>query len=170
MVLAAAFPSSTFVGYDLDAQALARGRAEAARRGLTNVSFMRQDAARLITDRPVDVVFVFNAIHDQADPAAVLNRIREALAPGGVFLMSEPRIAGGLADNIGNPLATFAYAISTLHCLTVSLAAGGTGLGAAWEEQLAVRMLSDAGFGPVAVHDAPGDPGNAVFVTSPVAT
>jgi SAM-dependent methyltransferase len=169
VVLGAAFPATTFVGYDLDAAALARARAEAARRGLTNVSFEHQDAARLATDEPFDVVMVFNAIHDQAQPAAVLQRIRQALVPGGVFLMNEPRISSDLADNIGNPMAPFTYAISTLHCVTVSLAAGGAGLGTGWGEQLALRMLHDAGFGPVAVHDAPGDPGNAVFVTRRVA-
>ena len=87
------------------------------------------------------------------------------LAPGGVLLMDEPRVSSNLEDNIGNPTAPFTYAVSTLHCLTVSLAAGGAGLGTAWGEQDARRMLADAGFGPVTVHDAPGDPGNAVFVT-----
>lgn len=63
-------------------------------------------------------------------------------------------------------MAPFVYAVSTLHCVTVSLAAEGAGLGTAWGEQLAVQMLRDAGFGPVDVSDAPGDPGNAVFVTT----
>ena len=56
--------------------------------------------------------------------------------------------------------------MSTLHCLTVSLAGGGAGLGAAWGEELARSMLADAGFGDVVVHEAPGDPLNAVFVAS----
>ncbi len=71
-----------------------------------------------------------------------------------------------LEDNIGNPLAPFVYAVSTLHCLTVSLAANGAGLGTAWGEQVAVEMLRDAGFRQVQIHDAPGDPGNAVFVAT----
>jgi len=95
----------------------------------------------------------------------VLERIHGALAPGGVFVMNEPRVSTNLEDNIGNPVAPFTYAVSTLHCLTVSLAQGGAGLGTAWGEQLALQMLADAGFGPIAVHDAPGDPGNAVFIT-----
>jgi SAM-dependent methyltransferase len=165
VALARAYPASTFVGYDLDDGALARGRAEAGRRGLTNVVFEPCDAADLAVDEPFDAVFVFNAIHDQAEPAAVLGRVHDALAPGGAFVMDEPRVSSDLADNIGNPLAPFTYAVSTLHCLTVSLAAGGAGLGAAWGEQLALRMLADAGFADVAVHEAPGDPGNAVYVT-----
>jgi hypothetical protein len=58
------------------------------------------------------------------------------------------------------------YATSTLHCMTVSLASGGAGLGTAWGEQAARAMLAEAGFGEVTVHEAPGDPLNAVFVTS----
>jgi hypothetical protein len=80
--------------------------------------------------------------------------------------MDEPRVSSRLEDNVGNPMASFLYAVSTLHCLTVSLAVDGAGLGTAWGEQLAVQMLRDAGFGPVAIHDAPGDPANAVFATA----
>ena len=119
----------------------------------------------MTVDEPFDAVFVFNAIHDQAAPDRVLERIRDALVPGGVLLMDEPRVSSNLEDNVGNPLAPFTYAVSTLHCLTVSLAVGGAGLGTAWGEQVACRMLADAGFDDVVVHDAPGDPGNAVFVT-----
>ena len=165
LVLAGEFPASTFVGYDIDGEALARGRAQAAARGLHNLSFEECDAASLTVEHPFDAVFVFNAIHDQVAPAAVLERIHGALAPGGVFVMNEPRVSTNVEDNIGNPVAPFTYAVSTLHCLTVSLAHGGAGLGTAWGEQLALQMLADAGFGPIAVHDAPADPGNAIFIT-----
>jgi SAM-dependent methyltransferase len=162
--LAAAFSASTFVGYDLDGEALARGRARAAARQLTNVTFEQCDAATLDVDALFDAVLVFNALHDQSAPERVLERIHHALVPGGVLVMDEPRLSSDLADNVDNPMAPFTYSVSTLHCLTVSLAAGGAGLGTAWGEQVALRMLADAGFGEVTVHDAPGDPGNAVFV------
>lgn len=165
LVLAAEFPATTFVGYDIDGEALARGRAEAGARGLSNLTFEELDAATLTVEDPFDAVFVFNALHDQAAPAVVLERIHDALVAGGFLVMNEPRVSSNLEDNIGNPVAPFFYAVSTLHCMTVSLAQGGAGLGTAWGEQLALQMLADAGFGPVAVHDAPGDPGNAVFVT-----
>jgi SAM-dependent methyltransferase len=166
VLMAAAFPASTFVGYDLAEDAIARGRAEAAAAGLANVQFEVRDAARLAVERPFDVVFVFDAIHDQVDPAAVLDRIHAALAPGGRLVMVEPRASSNLEDNLANPMAPLLYSVSTLHCLTVSLAHGGAGLGTAWGEQAARRMLAEAGFGEVAVHGAPGDPGNALFVTS----
>jgi SAM-dependent methyltransferase len=165
VLMAGAYPSSTFVGYDLAPDAIDRAGAEAAAAGLTNVWFEVRDAARLAVEEPFDVVFVFDAIHDQVAPAEVLDRIYEALAPGGLFVMVEPRASSNLEGNLANPLAPLLYSVSTLHCLTVSLADGGAGLGTVWGEQQARRMLDDAGFGDVAVHEAPGDPMNAVFVT-----
>lgn len=163
LVMARRFSNSIFVGYDLDADAIsvARSRME----GLSNVSFEVADAAALTSDRPFGAAFVFNAVHDQARPLEVLRSIQSILEPGGTFLMNEPRISSNLEDNIDNPVAPMTYAISLLHCMTVSLAEGGAGLGTGWGEQVAVALLSDAGFGPVEVHDAPGDPGNAIFVT-----
>ena len=166
VLLAAAYPASTFTGYDLADDAVARARSEAAGAGLANARFEVRDAARLTVEEPFDVVFVFDAVHDQVDPAAVLERIGAALAPGGTLVMVEPRASSDLAGNLANPLAPLLYSISTLHCLTVSLAGGGAGLGAAWGEELARSMLADAGFGDVVVHEAPGDPLNAVFVAS----
>jgi SAM-dependent methyltransferase len=163
LVMARRFPSSTFVGYDMDADAIevARFRAE----GLSNVSFEVADAATLTSAEPFGAAFVFNSVHDQARPLQVLSSIRSILEPGGTFLMNEPRISSNLEDNIGNPVAPMTYAISLLHCMTVSLAVDGAGLGTGWGEQVALGLLAVAGFGPVEVHDAPDDPGNAIFGT-----
>jgi SAM-dependent methyltransferase len=163
LVLARRFPGSTFVGYDLDVDAIAIARSRA--QGLRNVSFEVADAATLTTEEPYGVAFVFNAIHDQARPLEALSSIRSILEPGGVFLMDEPRISSHLEENIGNPVAAMTYSISLLHCMTVSLAEGGAGLGTGWGEQVALALLDQAGFGPVEVYDAPGDPGSAIFVT-----
>ena len=165
VLLARAFPASTFVGYDLDEGAIARARAEAGGAGLTNVRFQVCDAARLSVDQPLDVVFVFDAIHDQVDPTGVLDRIHAALVDGGCFVMTEPHGADNLEDNIANPMAPILFACSTLHCLTVSLAHGGAGIGTVFGEQLARRMLTDAGFVDIQLHPAPGDPVNAVYVS-----
>ncbi len=122
--------------------------------------------ATLPADPPFDAVFVFDAIHDQVDPRGVLHAIHAALVPGGIFLMKEPRVSSNLEDNVGNPFAPLVYSTSTLHCLTVSLAHDGAGLGTAFGEQVARQLLTDTGFGAIAVHESPGDPVDAVYVTT----
>jgi SAM-dependent methyltransferase len=166
-LLARAFPRSTFVGFDLAAEAIDAARAEAAEWGLANASFAVLDVATLPAEPSFDALFAFDAIHDQADPAGVLAAVRRALRPDGVFVMMDIKAASRLEDNLDNPAAPFLYAMSTLHCLTVSLAQGGAGLGAVWGEELARAMLADAGFGAVTVHDVPDDPLDLLYVARP---
>ncbi len=162
-LMAREYPRSAFVGYDLGEEAIDRARAEAREMGLANVRFERLDAAALPPEPKLDLVTSFDAIHDQRDPAAVLRRIAEALAPGGVYMMVEPRASSRLEANLGNPFAPYIYGTSVLHCMTVSLAEGGAGLGTAWGEELARRMLAEAGFTSVETVPAPG-PQNTIFV------
>lgn len=164
VVLGQEFPASSFVGYDFSDDALAAGRAEVVVAGLTNVRFEHLDIAQLPDDPPFDAVVGFDVIHDQADPAGVLHRVHRALVPGGVFLTTDIKASSLLENNIANPLAPFLYAVSTLHCMTVSLAQGGAGLGTVWGEELAQQMLADAGFVDVMVHDVPDDPVNQIYV------
>lgn len=164
-LMARAYPRSTFVGYDLAEDALEQARTEAADYELDNVSFEVLDVTQLPADPPFDAVFAFDAIHDQRDPATVLDRIFEALAPGGVFVMMDIKASSRLENNVGNPLAPLLYGISTLHCMTVSLAYDGAGLGTVWGEELARKMLADAGFDQdVHVHDVPDDPLDSIYV------
>jgi SAM-dependent methyltransferase len=163
-LMARAYPRSTFVGYDIADDASAAARAEAADWQLTNARFEVLDVTQLPADPPFDAVFAFDAIHDQVDPAGVLERVRAALTPDGVFVMMDIKGASAVEDNVGNPFAPWFYGISTLHCMTVSLAHGGAGLGTMWGEQLALRMLADAGFGEVTLHDVPDDPFDTLYV------
>jgi SAM-dependent methyltransferase len=164
VVMAGVYPASTFVGYDTSEEAITRARAEAAAAGLSNATFELRDAAELTVDEPFDAVVSFDTIHDQADPEGVLAGIQRALVPGGAYLMVEPNASSLLEENMANPMAPLLYAVSTLHCLTVSLAQGGEGLGTAFGEQKARQLLADAGFEGVEVHPAPGDPIDGIFV------
>jgi SAM-dependent methyltransferase len=167
VLLAKAFPASTFTGIDLDPHGIERGRAEAAAAGVTNVTFELADIAKLDPARRFDVVFVFDALHDQVDPAGVLRAIHDALVPGGTLFLREPHAGDTLAANLDNPMASVAYSVSTMHCLTVSLAHDGAGIGTVFGEQLARQLLTGAGFDDPTVHPAPGDPMDAVYVTQP---
>ncbi|PYN97373.1 MAG: transcriptional regulator [Candidatus Rokuibacteriota bacterium] len=162
-VMAREYPRSTFVGFDLGEQAIARGRAEASAMGLSNARFERLDATKLPPEPKFDLITSFDAIHDQRDPASALRRIAGALAADGLYIMMEPRASSSLAENLGQPFAPYLYGISVLHCMTVSLAEGGAGLGTAWGEQVARRMLADAGFTSVEALAAPG-PQNTIYV------
>jgi SAM-dependent methyltransferase len=159
--MARRFPKSTFVGYDISEDGIAGARAAA--RELDNASFVVQDIAKLETDAPFDVITAFDAIHDQADPAGVLRRIHAALGRGGTFLMLDVYASSELADNIGVPMAPYLYTMSTMHCMSVSLAAGGPGLGTAWGHQVATRMLREAGFQDVQLFERV-DPANSLYV------
>lgn len=162
--LAALYPKSHFTGFDLCADAIMMAELEAADLELDNIRFHAVDATKLEGDAAFDAIFTFDAVHDQAHPAAVLSHIKRLLKPDGVYLMQDIYAASDVADNLDNPLAPFTYTVSCMHCMTVSLAQGGVGLGAAWGEQLALSMLKDAGFSAVETHRLPHDIQNIYYV------
>jgi len=165
-LMAREYPRSDFVGYDIAGDAIERARAEARAMGLGNARFEVADVTRLPAGATFDLVTSFDAVHDQRDPAAVLRAAAAALAPDGTYFMVEPRASSNLEENLANPFAPWIYGISVLHCMTVSLAEGGTGLGTAWGEQTARRYLADAGFKSVDVVEAPG-PQNSIYICRP---
>lgn len=165
-VMAQAFPSSRFTGIDFSDEAIATGIQEAARLGLTNAGFESHNLAQLEKDSAYDVITVFDAIHDQAQPARVLENIHRALRPGGVLLMADIKASSRLEENVGRPMSTYLYTTSLMHCMTVSLALGGAGLGTAWGTQLAVSMLNDAGFADVRVAEIDSDPLNNYYIAA----
>lgn len=165
--LAALYPSSRFTGMDLSAEAIAFGRMEAQRNGLANVEFTEADLSdfdRHARPEAYDLVTTFDAVHDQARPLSVLKGIRRTLKDDGVYLMQDIRGSSHVHENIGHPLGTLLYTISCMHCMTVSLAQGGAGLGAMWGEQRTREYLGRAGFGAVATHQLAHDVQNNWYV------
>jgi|TARA_Y100000310_G_scaffold337437_1_gene424493 SAM-dependent methyltransferase len=163
-LMAARFPSSRFTGYDFSEEAVANATAEVERRGIDNISFQVQDVTTFPNDAQFDFITAFDAIHDQANPAAVLANISAALADGGIFLMQDIAGSSHLQENMEHPFAPFLYTISTMHCMTVSLALDGEGLGTMWGKELACQMLSDAGFTSVDVEQIDGDVFNYYYI------
>jgi SAM-dependent methyltransferase len=166
-MMAQRFPRSRFVGVDIATEAIATARAEAEAARLTNARFVAQDAATFSAPAAFDFITAFDAIHDQAAPRRVLRAIREALRTGGVFLMVDIAASSHLEGNLDNPLAPFLFTVSTMHCMTVSLAQGGEGLGACWGEEKARELVAEAGFASVDVSRVEGDPLNAYYVCRP---
>jgi SAM-dependent methyltransferase len=165
-LIAEAFPRSRVVGFDFSDTGLAAAKAEADSRGLTNVRFCKRDAARLGETARFDLITTFDAVHDQARPDLVLAGIAAALRPDGVYLCVDIAASSTLSENLDHPLGPFCYTISCMHCMTVSLADGGMGLGAMWGEQKALQMLSDAGFTSVDVEHVDGDIINTYFIAT----
>lgn len=159
--LAQTYPNSRFWGYDISAEAIANATAEAQQKKLTNVSFHIKDVATFDESDRYHLITTFDAIHDQARPDLVLRNIQKALRPDGVYLMQDIHAATEVNDNLDHPVAPFLYTISCMHCMTVSLADGGMGLGTMWGQQKALQMLADAGFTLVEVkqleHDLQND-------------
>lgn len=164
MHMAERFPRSRFVGYDFSKDTIDWANLESQRRGLSNVHFEVRDAAKLNDEQRFDVVFTFDAIHDQADPHAMLANIHRALKNDGVLLSQDIRSSSYVEKNLNHPVAPFLYTISTMHCMTVSLANRGCGLGTCWGEELALKMLEEAGFTSVAVHTLDHDIMNNYYV------
>ncbi len=159
-LLAAEYPNSRFTGFDIADAALERARADAAANGSTNIEFVTRDAAALAETDRFDLITSFDAVHDQAHPDSMLAGIHAALRPGGTYLCVEPKASSHLHENLDMPTAAMMYTISTMHCMTVSLAYGGVGLGTAWGEQRAVEMLTDAGFTDIEVTGIKADRAN----------
>lgn len=162
--LARTYPCSRFTGYDLSADALETATVAAREAGLTNLRLIQRDLTDWREPAAYDWVLALDSIHDQARPDKVLRAIRESLRPGGVFLMQDIDASSEPVENVDHPLGALLYAISCMHCMTVSLAQGGLGLGAAWGVQLAESMLREAGFENIRIHRFEHDVQNAYFV------
>ena len=131
---------------------------------MKNLRFAVRDAARIEEREVFDLIFTFDAVHDQADPATVLKNIARALKSDGVYLMQDIAGSSDVEKNMAHPMGPFLYTVSTMHCMTVSLVSGGAGLGAMWGEELAMRMLKDAGFSSVRIERLSHDVQNAYFI------
>lgn len=167
MMMADLFPKSTFKGLDFSDEAISWARAEAKKRGLENVEFEVRDATDFDqTAEPYayDFVTTFDAIHDQAKPLAVLKGINRTLKPGGTYLMQDIYSTGHVYKDMDHPLGPALYTVSTMHCMSVSLAQGGEGLGTMWGREKAQELLEKAGFEGIEVHRLDHDIQNDYYV------
>ncbi len=181
-LMARNFPNSWFTGYDISKEGIETAREEAKQMGLTNVKFEVRDVASINENEKYDLITAFDVIHDQAQPAKVLKGIYNALrnkqeggggegrgGRPGIFLMQDMAASSKLEENLENPLGPTLYSISTMHCMTVSLAYNGEGLGTVWGRQKAEEMLKEAGFsGKIEVREVPGDIFNYYYIVHKV--
>lgn len=147
--LAELYTKSQFIGMDLSDEAIEFARNESSRRGLSNIEFISNNLSNFdesAEPESFDFVTTFDAIHDQAKPLNVLRGIHRTLKSDGVYLMQDISGTSHLDKDIEHPIGTLLYTISCMHCMTVSLAQGGEGLGAMWGEEKTREYLEKAGF------------------------
>jgi len=167
--LASLFPASRFVGMDFSEEAVTHARFDAASQQLRNVEFRIVDLSNFDQDAEpaaFDFITTFDAIHDQGKPLNVLKGIRRSLKPGGVYLMQDISGTSHVHKDIEHPIGTLLYTISCMHCMTVSLAQGGEGLGAMWGEEKTLEYLRAAGFSNIETHKLAHDIQNNWYVVT----
>ncbi len=165
--LAELFPKSNFKGLDLSEEAISWARNEAKNRDLNNVEFEIRDASdfdKTAEPETYDFVTTFDAVHDQAKPLAVLTGINRTLKPGGIYLMQDIHSTGHVHKNMDHPLGPTLYTVSCMHCMSVSLAQGGDGLGAMWGREKAQELLKKAGFEDIQIHRLDHDIQNDYYI------
>lgn len=146
LLMAEAFPASTFVGYDISQHALDRANARLAESGLRNARFADPRHEPLPADGTLDVVTTFDCIHDMAHPQPVIEAIRAALRDDGHWLLVDVRAGESLTENMAlNPLASLLYGVSVLACMSSALSEpGGAGLGTLGLPASKARAMAEA--------------------------
>jgi len=164
--MASKYPKSKFTGYDFSEEAISFANNEAKELGLDNINFIVKDMTNFDTEanEQFDFITTFDAIHDQAKPANVLKGIYKSLRNDGVYLMQDIAGSSEVHNNLDHPVAPLLYALSTMHCMSVSLAQGGDGLGTMWGEETAVKMIKEAGFENINVKKLSHDFQNNFYV------
>lgn len=148
VLMAKAFPNSTFVGYDIHAPSIEEARRGAEEAGVTNVSF-EVSTAQAFPGAGYDLVTFFDCLHDMGDPLGAATQVKKNLAEDGTWMIVEPMAKNALKDNL-NPVGQLYYAYSTQVCTPSAMSQdGGTSLGAQAGEERLTEILQNGGFGQV---------------------
>ena len=145
IMIAQAYPKARMVGYDVHAESIERARRNAETAGVGDrVSFEVANGSSL-PECKYDFVATFDVVHDAVDPLGLMAGIRRALKENGTYLVQEVNVSHKVGENL-RPLGKMVYSVSTLYCMTTSLAHGGAGIGVAMGEPKARELATGAGF------------------------
>ena len=146
VILAQAYPRSSFVGYDFHRPSIEAARKAAAEAGVADRCRFEVAAATSYPGRGLDLVAIFDCLHDLGDPVGAARHIRETLAEDGTCLLVEPYAEDRLEDNL-TPVGRVFYAASTMVCTPCSRSQDvGLALGAQAGEARLREVLEAAGF------------------------
>lgn len=145
IVMAEAFPNSTFIGFDFHDESIAQANNRAKDAGLSNLSF-EVATAKNYPGKDYDLVAYFDCLHDMGDPVGAAAHTHQALKPDGTMLIVEPFAHDGLKDNL-NPVGRMYYAFSTMICTPASISQEvGLALGAQAGPKRLEQVVRDGGF------------------------
>jgi 2-polyprenyl-3-methyl-5-hydroxy-6-metoxy-1,4-benzoquinol methylase len=146
ILMAQAFPNSTFVGSDYHEGSIETARTRAEEAGVADrVSFQIAPAAAY-SGSGYDLVTMFDCLHDMGDPVGAARHVRSTLKPDGTWMMVEPHAGDRVEDNF-NPVGRAFYGFSTLLCTPASLSQDvGLALGAQAGEARIREVVQAAGF------------------------
>ena len=164
ILLAKAYPRSTFVGFDYHDRSIEWARKAAAEAGVSDRCAFEVAPADAYPGQGYDLVAIFDALHDMGDPLAAAAHVRRSLADDGTFLLVEPAAGEQVTDNL-NPVGRIFYSASTFICVPNARSQGGEGLGSQVPEATWRDLLAKAGFGRV--RRATETPFNRVFEARP---
>src|SRR5215210_2311249 len=151
IVIAEAYPNATVHGTDAHEGSIAEARRLAAEAGVADRVTFATEPADAQPPAGYDLVTSFDCLHDMGDPVGVAGQVRAALAPGGAWMIVEPRAGDTVEENL-NPVRRAYYAFSTLLCTPSSLSQEvGLALGAQAGEARLRAVLESAGFTSVRV-------------------
>jgi 2-polyprenyl-3-methyl-5-hydroxy-6-metoxy-1,4-benzoquinol methylase len=150
LLMAKAFPSSSFIGYDYHAPSIEQANVHAKAHGLADRVRFVTAPAKEIADRDFDLVTMFDCLHDMGDPRGCAKHVRKLLKPSGSWMIVEPIAADDPANNVGNPVSRLYYNASTMICVPTSMSQEvGEALGAQAGEAKLTEVLKDGGFSHV---------------------
>jgi len=146
ILMAQAFPTSTFIGSDYHTGAIDTARERAREAGLNGRVTFTDESAQAYSGDGYDLVTMFDCLHDMGDPVGAARQIRGSLANDGTWMIVEPAAGDTVESNL-NPVGRVYYNFSTFLCVPNALSQpGGYALGAQAGEAAIRRIVTDAGF------------------------
>ncbi|MEO8035412.1 MAG: class I SAM-dependent methyltransferase [Acidobacteriota bacterium] len=146
ILLAQAYPRSTFIGFDYHGPSIEAARAAAQRAGVSDRVTFEQSSAKEFPGGGYDLVAFFDCLHDMGDPVGAATHVLRSLAEGGTWMLVEPFASDKIEDNF-NPVGRVYYSASTLICTPASRSQEvGLALGAQAGETKLREVATRGGF------------------------
>ncbi|MBS1810484.1 MAG: class I SAM-dependent methyltransferase [Acidobacteria bacterium] len=165
ILMAEAFPNSTFIGYDYHENSIAMARQRATDAGVSSRVNFEVAKAKEYPGNDYDLVAFFDCLHDMGDPAGAARHVRESLASDGTWMVVEPFANDHISENL-NPVGRAFYSASTLICTPASLSQEvGLALGAQAGEARLREVVTAGGF--TRFRRATQTPFNLIFEAKP---